>query len=200
MSRLAARSTRNGKCMQQRGLPWESSMNHLSPARSLPRTAILAVVLIATVVGCQRSSRAAVEPKPTEVIVSLPVTRDIVDYEEFTGRIDAVDSIDVRARVTGYLDAAHFTEGNEVTKGTVLFEIDPRPYKAALDQAEAQIVLADARLKDTNADVERNRSLVTSGATSKSDFDKLVADRDVAAAQVDAAKANAETNRLNLNF
>jgi RND family efflux transporter MFP subunit len=114
--------------------------------------------------------------------------------------MDAVDSIDVRARVTGYLDTANFKDGDEVAINAELFVIDPRPYKAALDQATAQIVLAEARLKDATADVERNRPLVNTGATSKSDFDKFVADRDVAAAQVEAAKATAETNRLNLAF
>lgn len=156
--------------------------------------------LALTAVGCNRTPKAMVEPKPAEVLVTIPVSREIVDYEEFTGRIEAIDSIDVRARVTGYLDTANFKDGDEIKKGDVLFEIDPRPYKAALDQAEAQISLAEARLKDANADVERNKSLVASGATSKSDYDKLVADRDVAGAQVEAAKATAETNRLNLNF
>lgn len=162
----------------------------------------IAVVLagLSGVAGCHRSPRAAVEPKPAEVVVATPVIKEIVDYEEFTGRVEAMDSIEVRARVTGYLDTANFKDGDEVQKGEVLFLIDPRPYKAALDQAEAQITLAVARLKDANADVERNKSLVVSGATSKSDFDKLVADRDVAAAQVEAARATAETNRLNLNF
>jgi RND family efflux transporter MFP subunit len=170
-------------------------------ARRLARTRLLPAALLAlAVVGCGRGQKAAVEPKPTDVVVSEPVIQRIADYEEFTGRIDAVDSIDIRARVTGYLEKANFKEGDEVKQGVVLFEIDPRPYKAALDQAEAQITLAEARLKDANADVERNKPLVGSGATSKSDFDKLVADRDVAAAQVEAAKANTETNRLNLNF
>lgn len=174
----------------------QSLRNSIPALRTLAFSAALALAAL----GCNRTPKVMVEPKPAEVLVTLPVAREIIDYEEFTGRIEAMDSIDVRARVTGYLDTANFKDGDEVKKGDVLFEIDPRPYKAALDQAEAQIALSEARLKDANADVERNKSLVTSGATSKSDFDKLVADRDVAAAQVEAAKASAETNRLNLNF
>jgi RND family efflux transporter MFP subunit len=160
----------------------------------------LTVMIVAAVFGCSRGNKQPVEVKPPEVVVSEPIIKPISDYEEFTGRMDAVDSIEVRARVTGYLDRANFKDGDEVAAGAELFAIDPRPYQAALDQALAQVVLAEARLKDANADFERNRPLVTSGATSKSDFDKLVANRDIAAAQVEAAKASAETNRLNLNF
>src|SRR5205823_123414 len=148
-----------------------------------------ATLLAVAVFGCNRGAKQAVEPKPAEVVVAEPVTQQIVDYEEFTGRMDATDSIDIRARVTGYLESANFKDGDEVAVGAALFEIDPRPYKAMLDQATAQIMLAEARLKDATADVERNRKLVESGATSKTDFDKLVADRDVASAQVEAAKA-----------
>jgi RND family efflux transporter MFP subunit len=167
---------------------------------SFARRTVVAALLAGAVFGCNRGAKQAVEAKPAEVVVSEPITRQIVDYEEFTGRMDAVDSIDIRARVTGYLDTANFKDGDEVAAGAALFEIDQRPYKAMLDQATAQIVLAEARLKDATADVERNRRLVETGATSKQDYDKLVADRDVASAQVEAAKATAETNRLNLNF
>src|SRR6476469_4834497 len=160
---------------------------------------LLLMVAAVALTGC-RGSKGPVETKPPEVVVSEPIAKSVLDYEEFTGRMDAVDSIDVRARVTGYLDTVNFKDGDEVSINSELFLIDPRPYKAALDQATAQIVLAEARLKDATADVERNRPLVNNGATSKSDFDKFVADRDVAAAQVEAAKATAETNRLNLAF
>lgn len=173
--------------------------NRISIMTRITRLGLAAAMFIVAT-GCSRTTKAAIEPKPAEVVCAQPVVKEVVDFEEFTGRIEAVDSIDVRARVTGYLDTANFKDGDEVQKGDVLFSIDPRPYKAALDQAEAQITLADARLKDANADVERNKPLVASGATSKSDFDKLVADRDVAAATVEAARATAETNRLNLNF
>jgi RND family efflux transporter MFP subunit len=163
--------------------------------RQVARFSLMALALA----GC-RGAKGPVETKPPEVVISEPITRPVLDTEEFTGRMDAIDSIEVRARVTGYLDTANFKDGDEVLINAELFMIDPRPYKAALDQATAQIVLAEARLKDATADVERNRSLVNTGATSKSDFDKFVADRDVAAAQVEAAKATAETNRLNLAF
>jgi multidrug efflux pump subunit AcrA (membrane-fusion protein) len=157
-------------------------------------------LLVFFLAGCGSGQKASVATKATEVVVDVPVTRQITDYEEFTGHAEAVDSIDLRARVTGYLESVNFKVGDEVKQGDVLFEIDKRPYKAALDQAEAQVTLADARLKDAAADAERNRMLVGSGSVSRSDYDKLVADRDVAAAQVVAAKAAAETNRLNLNF
>src|SRR5437763_2376879 len=145
------------------------------------------LLVLSLIAGCGSGQKAAVATKATEVVVDVPVTRQITDYEEFTGHAEAVDSIDLRARVTGYLEKVNFKEGEEVKLGAVLFEIDKRPYKAALDQAEAQVTLADARLKDAAADVERNRTLVGSGSVSRSDFDKLIADRDGPAARVQAA-------------
>jgi RND family efflux transporter MFP subunit len=156
--------------------------------------------LVFAAAGCSQGQKAAATAKATEVIVDTPVTRQITDYEEFTGHVEAVDSIDIRARVTGYLDKVNFKEGEEVKAGDLLFEIDPRPYKAALDQAEAQIKLAEARLKDAIAEVKRAEPLLSRSAVPQSDFDKMIADRDAAAAQVEAAKATAETNRLNLDF
>src|SRR5262245_34019227 len=123
-------------------------MNDMMLLQNLTRSFAVFVLagLICMTVGCSRAAKGVVEPKPPEVRICVPVMKEILDYEEFTGRIEAVDSIDVRARVTGYLDAANFKDGDEVKKGDVLFTIDPRPYKATLDQAEAQITLAEARL------------------------------------------------------
>ena len=86
--------------------------------------------------GCVRVPSAAPEAAPTPVTVSHPVERDVTDYADFTGRTAAVDSVEVRARVWGYLDKVNFKEGALVKKGDVLFEIDPRPYQADLEQAE----------------------------------------------------------------
>src|SRR5262249_43819061 len=102
------------------------------------------LALAAVLCGC-RGATGPVETKPPEVMVTEPIKKSVLDYEEFTGRMDAVDSIDVRARVTGYLDTANFKDGDEVAMNAELFVIDPRPYKAALDQATAQIVLSEAR-------------------------------------------------------
>src|SRR3954452_13518056 len=89
------------------------------------------LVCSAAMSGCQNEPSKPPEAKPSLVKVSLPVRRTVHDYEEFTGRTDAIESVEVRARVTGWLDSVHFTDGSEVNEGDLLFEIDPR-----LNQAE----------------------------------------------------------------
>src|SRR6185369_4577498 len=101
-----------------------------------------------------------------------PVKRDVTDYIDYTGRTDAVNSVDIRPRVTGYLVKMPFTEGSEVKKGDLLFEIDPRPYQAQLDQAEGQVELNRARLKLAKADNVRAKGIAkTPGAISQQDLD-----------------------------
>src|SRR6266550_3034647 len=95
--------------------------------------------------GCATAPSEAPEAAPTRVTVSRPVERDVTDYADFTGRTAAVDSVEVRARVWGYLDKVNFKEGALVKKGDVLFEIDPRTYKTAL--ANAQGTLASIQAK-----------------------------------------------------
>src|SRR5262249_37492730 len=143
-----------------------------------------------------------VKPPPPQVEVALPVKQEITDYEEFTGRLSASESVDVRARVTGYLLRANFREGGrvDVNKDALLFEIDPRPYEAVLNQAKATVLQAQARLKQAEADLKRNEPLVKSGAVTQQDYDKLVADKDAAAAQLEANRATVETAQLNLDF
>src|SRR5262249_2442674 len=91
--------------------------------------------------GCNFGSPAARTLPPPIVVVSYPIERQVTDYQEFTGRTEAIDAVQVRARVTGYLDKIYFKDGDEVQEDALLFEIDPRPYQAALDQAEAQVKL-----------------------------------------------------------
>ena len=108
-------------------------------------------------VGCSQNPSDAPPPTPT-VTVSYPLQREVTDYQDYTGRTAAVDSVQVQARVTGYLEKIYFTEGAEVTEGTVLYEIDPRPYQAAYDAAKAQVAQNVASLelaKQNNATVPR---------------------------------------------
>jgi multidrug efflux pump subunit AcrA (membrane-fusion protein) len=105
--------------------------------------------------GCGRSpSQAPAAPIP--VSVSYPVERDVTDYADFTARTVAVDSVEVRAHVWGYLDKVNFKEGSLVKKGEVLFELDPRPYRAALDQAKAKVAQDEAQLAFDEAEYQRN--------------------------------------------
>ncbi len=98
---------------------------------------------------------------PPAVTVSYPLERELADYAEFTGQTAAVKSVDVRARVWGYLQSVNFTEGALVKKGDLLFQIDPRPYQALVDQAQAKIAQDEAQLKhndgDSTADTQKLR-------------------------------------------
>jgi RND family efflux transporter MFP subunit len=152
--------------------------------------------------GCGRSQAqpGPTAPPPPEVLVSLPVTREVTDYADFPGRTEAVSSIEVRARATGYLDKMHFKEGADVRLGDLLFEIDPRPYKAELDRAEANLVQSQAHLTRLNADYQRAKGLVNKGSMGREEFDKVEGDRAEASAAVGVAKANRDLASLNLSF
>src|SRR4051794_12523264 len=95
------------------------------------RCAWLGVLLpLVAVAGCGRARSQALPPLPTEVLVAEPMRREITEHEDFTGRTEAVETVEIRARVSGYLEKVHFAEGEEVKEGDLLFEIDPRPNQA----------------------------------------------------------------------
>jgi multidrug efflux system membrane fusion protein len=160
------------------------------------------LIIWATLSGCSREPIDKGEKSAIVVTVSKPIERDVADYVDFTGRTDAVFSLDVRARVTGYLVEMPFVEGAEVKKGDLLFRIDPRPYQAQYDQAQAQVTLCAAKLKLAKADNVRAKGIygMNPGAMSRQDLDKYQAAEDEAAAAVEAAKASLETHNLNLGF
>src|SRR5438046_10280767 len=116
------------------------------------------------------------------VTVSYAVEREVTDYADFTGRLAAVDAVDVRARVWGYLEKVNFKEGTLVNKGDVLFELDPRPYQAMLNQAKAKVAQAEAQLAFDEAEYQRNLDLFRAKATSRCELDKSQADRGAALA------------------
>jgi RND family efflux transporter MFP subunit len=151
------------------------------------------------VVGCGRAPT-EVPTEPPLVFVSLPVVKDVNDYTDFTGRTAAVDSVELRARVWGYLDKVNFKEGAIVQKGNVLFEIDPLTYKAALSQAEANLESLEARVVRLDADFARAKRLVRSGAIGQEEFDKIAGDRGEAAASRGALKAALERAKLDLGY
>jgi multidrug efflux system membrane fusion protein len=174
-------------------------------SRRLSRTIawpLLAVSVVLT--GCAERHDTGTPPGPPVVRVTEPVQRQITEYEFFTGRTDAVDSVDVRARVTGYLTEIKFKPGQEVNKDEVLFVIDQRPYKATLDQAKSQVLLQDARLKLAIADYKRANYLANRGgatqAISQQELDKYAAAQEEADASLKAAQANAQTADLNYNW
>jgi multidrug efflux system membrane fusion protein len=136
------------------------------------------------------------EPPPPEVTVARPVSREVADYQEFTGRIDAAQTVELRARVTGYLLKTLAQEGGAVKKGDLLFEVDPRPYQALLDQAQAEVGLAKARLKLTETTLAR---LQAANAT-KPELDEARAAVDEAKARVTVSQAVVARRQLDLDF
>jgi multidrug efflux system membrane fusion protein len=169
--------------------------------RCLPVVRGLSLLLLAGVLaGCSQTPPAAANPELPVVPVSHPVEREVTDTVEYTGRTDAVNSVGIRARVTGYLVKMPFKEGAEVKKDDLLFEIDPRPYKAQLDAANAQIALSEAQYKLAQTTYARDVPLAAKGAVSQQDLDQDKASVDETAARIKAAQASAEVYKLNLDF
>ena len=154
------------------------------------------------VAGCERRSPQIAPPAAPAVPVSRPVARDVTDYVDFTGRTQAVKSVNVVARVTGFLGKPLFQEGSEVKAGSLLFEIDPRPYQAQYDQAVGQVNLYKAQLKLAQVMLARDEQLISKspGAVSLQQLDQDRAAVEEADAQVKAAAASLEIYKLNLNF
>jgi multidrug efflux system membrane fusion protein len=150
--------------------------------------------------GCQHSPSQVAPPEPPALPVSKPVQREVTNYVDFTGRTDAVDAVDVRPRVTGYLVRLGFKEGSEVKKGEVLFEIDPQPYQAQLDQAQAQVELNQASYNLAKVTYERDVPLVAKAAVTQQQLDQDKAAVDEAWARIKAAQAAVEVYKLNLGF
>jgi multidrug efflux system membrane fusion protein len=149
--------------------------------------------------GCRQKLETAPSEVPV-IPVSKPIQREVTDYVDFTGRTDAVHSVKVQARATGYLVKMPFREGAEVLKGDLLFEIDPSPYQASLDLAKAKLDQAVAQLKYDEAEYERVLALFRKESASINDLQKARAARDIDVANVAAAKANVKQAEINLDF
>lgn len=164
--------------------------------------ALLALLLVtAPCIGCKKHVDAASAAAPPRVRFVQPLQTQVTDYEYFIGTMESVESIEVRARVTGYLQDIYFRDGDEVEKGAPLYLIDPRPYQALLDQAKAQTLVAQARLKLAKADYERGLAVSkTPGAISAQELETFAANVAQADATVVAAKAAEESADLNLGY
>src|SRR2546426_133125 len=153
---------------------------------------VLVIILCLALGGCKHEPPALAATPPPVVMVSLPVEREVRDYYEYTGRTAAVEAVEVRARVSGYLVKVNFQEGSVVKKGDLLFLIDPRPFQAVLDQAKGQVAQLEARLARAEADVARDERLLPKGAASQKDHDTAIAERGEARAGIQSAPAAGE--------
>lgn len=152
--------------------------------------------------GCHHSAAAPVPTVPVPVTVSHPIKSIVNDYADFTSRLSAVESVEVRARAGGYLEKINFKEGMLVKKGDLLFEIDPRPYQTQVDFARAQVAANEALLRKATAEYARNKEAArkSPGAVAALDLDKYKAVEEQAVADVGTATATLATSELNLGF
>lgn len=137
---------------------------------------------------------------PPQVTVATPLLRNITDWDEYTGRLAAVESVEIRARVSGYLQSVHFEDGALVKRGDLLFVIDPRPYEAALDEARADLTQAKVRLELASNDLDRAKRLFASRAISEEELDARNKEYREAQAALEAAQAAGKGSALNLEF
>ena len=175
------------------------------PSTSRFRTVFLLVAATA-VTGLLSACRdagpdeAQAEELPPPVTVASPLRQKITEWDEFTGRFQPVASVDVRARVSGYLQAVHFEDGAIVKEGDLLFEIDPRPYRAAADQAKADLARAEATLDLARLQLQRAAALVDRSVVSQATHDERIQEERAAQAAVQQASAALAAADLDLDF
>ena len=139
-------------------------------------------------------------PPPPAVTVAAVLEREVTEWDDFTGRLEPVEAVDVRPRVSGYIQQVAFTEGSEVRRGDVLFVIDPRPYAAELDRAQAELERARTRAALAASEVERAQRLLAVQAISREEFDSKLSARTEGQAAVRAAEATLANDRLSLEW
>ena len=178
----------------------------LSPSRRQTAAAVATVLgLMALSIGAlalktSHAQTPAPEPKPTPVVVATVVQSDVAAWDEFSGRLEAVERVDIRSRVAGAVQSIHFLEGALVERGALLVTIDPAPYAAEVDRAQAQAVAAQARVNYTRSELERARRLWDESAIARRELDERVNAQQEADANLRAAEAALQSARLSLGY
>ena len=164
------------------------------------RGSLLLLLLLVPIGGCQGSNGAPVKPPPPEVKFQLPVVGNVTDYADFPGSSDAIVTVQVRSRVSGYMTKVYFKDGTMVEEGNLLFEIDPRQYKAELERAEGNLQQIEAHGRRLKKEYERARNLLKKGSVSQEEFDRYESDFKETEANLEIAKANRDLAALNLDW
>ncbi len=164
------------------------------------RAALIAAVGVLAVSGCKPRVAAPPPAGPLPVNVTSAIEKEITEWDEYTGRTEAVEAVEIRPRVSGYLTQIHFKAGVIVKKGDLLFTIDPRPYEADLARANAEIDRTTAQLKFAEVDFKRAEELRAKNTISSADFDQKAAVYRQAEASVKSAQASRDSAALNLEF
>src|SRR5437867_7239668 len=150
--------------------------------------AIVALTFGFLVAGCRKPAQKTAPPPPVVSVVQ-PITREVIEWDDYIGRLESPETVEIRARVNGYLDKVHFKEGKEVKKGDILFTIDPRPYQAEYDHADAEHERAISQAALAQNDFERAKRLIATKAISEEDYDTKGKTYTAAQAAVMSAKA-----------
>jgi multidrug efflux system membrane fusion protein len=163
-------------------------------------TSFAGLAAMAVLAACSAQAKQEVAPPPAQVTITSVAFKELRQWDDFTGRLEAIDTVDIRPRVSGFIDGARFEEGARVRKGQVLFQIDARPYQAEANRASAEVDRAKAQLNLAVVNRERGRRLIEQNALAQSEFDRLSAEEKAAQANVAAASAAYQTARLNLEW
>ena len=164
------------------------------------RLAATALLLAPALVACGQNQQQQAAPPPPTVTVAKPVQRGVIDMDEYVGRFVAVDSVEIRARVSGYLEQVHFRDGQIVKAGDLLFTVDKRPFQNAVDQSRANLAQARANLAFAEADLARGQQLVRDRTITEQTFDQRTQAAKGAAATVQAQEAALRQAELDLQF
>jgi RND family efflux transporter MFP subunit len=162
------------------------------------RTTLL-LALAGDLAACGQNNEYAAPPPP-KVTVAAPVQQDVTRYFEATGNTAAVNSVDLVARVQGFVQAINYNDGDFVKQGTSLFTIEPEPYKLKVDSAKAAVVSAQATLTQAQAEYDRQAALVAKQISTQANYDKALAQRDSAQADLQSAQANEQQAEINLGY
>lgn len=176
------------------------NVNNLSRHSAGHAGVVLLAALLCAAPGCGHAPPPLPPSGPPQVEVSLPVHQEIRDYEDFSGQTEAVASIDIRARVTGYLSKVNFDHGAEVKKGDILFEVDPPYYEAELARAEGGVAQAESRLNRLKADYDRTVSLHKQGVITEAQFDLATSDVTEAEGTLKSARALLKIAQVNFGY
>jgi multidrug efflux system membrane fusion protein len=151
-------------------------------------TSFAGLAAVAVLAACSAQAKQEAAPPPVQVTVTDVAFKSLRQWDDFTGRLEPVDTVEIRPRVSGYVDGAQFSEGARVHKGQVLFQIDPRPYKAEADRAAAEVARAKAQLDLASINRERGRRLIEQNALAQSEFDRLSSEERAAQANLGRRK------------
>jgi len=180
----------------------ETSLESVPRQRMTLSLGLIGAAMQLALAGCgsSDSATAPATPPPPAVKIAQPLSRETTEWDEYTGRVEAVNAVDIRARVGGYLDKVNFTAGAKVKKGDLLFQIDPKPLKAQLNYALAELERAKTKRELAQNDLSRAENLFKAKAISAEEYDGRNKGLREAAAAVESAEANVYTARLNLEY